>query len=125
MAFFELIVLLSLFSAETKLLPPVMDDSESLSKIKHILQEYLFFLFRLIQTKSLVLKRFNFLHNYNILLQKAGMAICFSVMQFHSRVGSDTCGIEKYMVYGFKLPHITLLLVQTTICFQIVKYLHR
>ena len=103
MAFFELIVLLSLFSAETKLLPPVMDDSESLSKIKHILQEYLFFLFCLIQTKGLVLKSFYFFHNYNISLQKAGMAICFSVMQFHTRVGSDTCDIEKYMVYGFKL----------------------
>ena len=81
--FFELIFLFSLFSAETKLLPPVMDDSKSscfLSKIKHILLEYLFFLFPLMQTKSLVLKHFNFFHSQNILPQKAGMAISYSII---------------------------------------------
>ena len=80
---FELLFLFSLFSAETKLLPPVIDDSESscfLSKIQNILLEYLFFLFALIQTESLVLKHFNFFHNQNILLQKAGMSISFSVI---------------------------------------------
>ena len=58
-----------------------MDDSESgcfLLKIEHILLEYLLFLFPLIQTKSSTLKHFNFFHNQNILLQKAGMGVCFS-----------------------------------------------
>ena len=45
--------------------------------------------------------------------------------RFSSRVGSDTCDIEKHLVYGVKLSQVTLLLVQTTICFQIVKFLHR
>ena len=86
MVFLELIFLFSPFSAtKTKLLPPVMDDSESscfLSKKKYFLLEYLFFLFPLIQTKSLILKHFTFFHNQNILLQKACMAIAFPLYNF-------------------------------------------
>ena len=37
------------------------------------------FLLKIMQNKNLLLKYFNFVHNHNILLQKEGMAICFSV----------------------------------------------
>ena len=114
----------SSFTAETKLLPPVMDDnvsSCSLSKIKHILLEYLFFSILLTQSKSLALKHFNFFYNRNISLQKAGTAICVSVILFHRKVGND---IYNCMVYGVKISNITLRLVQTTTYFQIVKLLH-
>ena len=37
----------------------------------------------------------------------------------------DTCDIYKYMVYGIKVSHVTLLLIQATICFQNVKFLHK
>ena len=95
-------IFFSPFCAETKLLPPIMDDSESscyLSKIKHIHLEYLFLLFFLIQNKSLVLTYFNFFHNQNILLKKAGMANCISVIWLHRKVGSDTWYLKIYGVW--------------------------
>ena len=85
---------LSPFSAETKL--PVMDGNKSSwfeSKIKRILLEYLFSQFRLIQNKSLIPKYFIFLHNQNILLQKADMAVYFCITWFHRKVGNGTCDI--------------------------------
>ena len=116
--FLELIFLFSLFSIETKLLPTVMGDSESscfLSKIKHIHLEYLFFLFPLIQTKSLVLKHFNFFPQSEYIATESRhgyLLFCFSynvwctVLRYH---------MLHYMLHWYKQPF----------CFQIVRFLHR
>ena len=94
--FFESIFLFSPFSAETKLLPPVMDGSViKLFFVKNKTRSpAVSVLFNSSHTnQKVVLKDFYFFRNQNILLQKAGIAICFSFILFHKRADSDTCDI--------------------------------
>ena len=65
---FWIYISISHYLVQKKLLTPLMDDEESNC-----------FLLKIMQNKNLLLKYFNFVHNHNILLQKEGMAICFSV----------------------------------------------